>query len=361
MLQQSSSGRRIRFRLYALALGALIALLLAEVALRVLGVGPTYAIENLEDFSIALDADRLYRVRPGFSDQVNPQGYRDRDFASADDGEELTLFLGDSFVMGVGVEAEEALPQTLERRLGPGHRVFNMGVFGYGPDQALQALLDDGLRYDPDRVILGVYAGNDFDDLAHNRLFEIRQGASVRTRSNPAAKVLRAPRLFLFARSKLTGHWLPAETEFDFINPMLHDCLHCHLLTLPAEDRATQVELMRGVLREFNRELERRGIPFLAVILPTYQNIQEPELLSAMGVEDADLFHNERTIEAICESEGVEYLSLREPLLAMREEGMLDPAHQHLTPLAARVAADRIAAHLSGTDGDSPVRATKSE
>ncbi len=50
------------------------------------------------------------------------------------------LFIGDSFTMGHGVEAREAFPARVEARLGGRLQAVNLGVEGYGTDQALLSL-----------------------------------------------------------------------------------------------------------------------------------------------------------------------------------------------------------------------------
>ncbi|MCM8776184.1 MAG: SGNH/GDSL hydrolase family protein [Candidatus Omnitrophica bacterium] len=64
------------------------------------------------------------------------------------------LMLGDSFTFGEEVGDRETFPYYLEKIL-PNSEVINMGVHGYGHDQMLLYLKEEGVKYRPDIVILG--------------------------------------------------------------------------------------------------------------------------------------------------------------------------------------------------------------
>jgi len=76
------------------------------------------------------------------------------------------LLLGDSFVEALQVnDAEtygEQLRALLEAELGQPVEVVNAGVSGFGTDQELLWLREEGVKYAPDLVLLAVYPHNDF-------------------------------------------------------------------------------------------------------------------------------------------------------------------------------------------------------
>jgi hypothetical protein len=90
------------------------------------------------------------------------------------------LCLGDSFTFGEGVSDGETYPYYLQQML-PNVEVINMGVHGYGHDQTLIYLKEEGVKYRPDIVILGFLAqDNDrnmmtFSDYAKPR-FKLAKG-----------------------------------------------------------------------------------------------------------------------------------------------------------------------------------------
>ena len=67
--------------------------------------------------------------------------------------------IGDSFVFGSYVDSDETYPAQLESLLDDGE-VINMGVVGYGIDQAVLKYVAHGQQYDPDVVLLGTFPHN---------------------------------------------------------------------------------------------------------------------------------------------------------------------------------------------------------
>jgi len=66
------------------------------------------------------------------------------------------VVMGDSFTWGLGVRDEETWPAVLQTLLDD-VEVLNLGVIGYGTDQQYLRLGQEGLRYEPDLVILGFF------------------------------------------------------------------------------------------------------------------------------------------------------------------------------------------------------------
>jgi lysophospholipase L1-like esterase len=95
----------------------------------------------------------------------NSLGLRDVEPAGA--RKPTVLFLGDSFVWGYDVEADERFTELLRREL-PAVRIVNAGVPGYGTDQEylLLARIWDAVR--PDVVVLMFCTGNDRPDNSAN-------------------------------------------------------------------------------------------------------------------------------------------------------------------------------------------------
>jgi hypothetical protein len=94
----------------------------------------------------------------------NARGYRGREL-SRPKAADLTrvVVLGDSIAFGLGVSDEETFTHLLDVR-DNGIEAENLAVQGYGPGQALLVLLHQGLRDDPDVVVLAFCLANDFAD-----------------------------------------------------------------------------------------------------------------------------------------------------------------------------------------------------
>jgi len=91
------------------------------------------------------------------STRANSQGWRDVEHALAKpEGGVRILFVGDSFTYG-SVPLDQVYTRRVEAKLhARGDRaveVIAIGVGGWGPDQELEALRNEGIRYAPDIVV----------------------------------------------------------------------------------------------------------------------------------------------------------------------------------------------------------------
>ncbi len=95
----------------------------------------------------------------------NSLGFRDIEHNI--DGKPVMLFLGDSFVWGYDVEAEERFTEKLRQKL-PDWNIFNLGISGYGTDQEILLLKRFIGYYKPKVVFLVMCIENDLRDNASN-------------------------------------------------------------------------------------------------------------------------------------------------------------------------------------------------
>ncbi len=86
-------------------------------------------------------------------------------------GTKRVLLLGDSFFWGYGVDDKYIVSEVLQRLLGPPYEVINGACPGYGTDQELLWLIEEGIKYFPDIVVLGVFPTNDLDEIAHSIMY----------------------------------------------------------------------------------------------------------------------------------------------------------------------------------------------
>ena len=93
--------------------------------------------------------------------KINSKGLRDREYDyDKPEGIKRIVVLGDSYTWGLGVEANERFTEVLDDELLKNIQVINMGVSGYGNDQELLLLKNEGLKYRPDLVLVA-FCGND--------------------------------------------------------------------------------------------------------------------------------------------------------------------------------------------------------
>lgn len=116
--------------------------------------------------------------------RTNSKGVRaDREIPYAKPvGVRRIVVLGDSFGMGYEVSLEDAFTTRLERALnaaGVRCEVVNLSVSGHGNAEELILLREEGLRYQPDLVLVAWNAG-DLGDNVRSELFRLEGGHLVR-------------------------------------------------------------------------------------------------------------------------------------------------------------------------------------
>jgi lysophospholipase L1-like esterase len=162
---------RTRFLKLALLIASTgLALILVEVMLRVLPIGPTFmAVRGA--YRLSSDPELGYELVPGAADgtaAISSAGLRDREYPErAALGVFRIAVIGDSVAYGYGVEQHETLSEVLERLLnetgiGSGQRyeVLNFALEGYNSAQIARRLETTGVRFHPDLVVY-VYCLND--------------------------------------------------------------------------------------------------------------------------------------------------------------------------------------------------------
>jgi hypothetical protein len=164
--------------LYTLLISTLVVVLLTEVLLRVFNPWGMDFFHNLPyHMQGMVDHPQLGYVHPKSVSYelgknhvtLNSKGLRDRevDYPKAA-GEGRILTLGDSVTFGWGVSQgvtfSDRMEPLLEQRTGQPWEVINAGVNGYNTEQERIWLESEGLRYDPDIVIL-TYVANDTDEV----------------------------------------------------------------------------------------------------------------------------------------------------------------------------------------------------
>ena len=147
--------------LYIAAATIFLTLVVIEIVLRLMGFG------NVETY--LPDQNMIWRLKPNQETytkyglkpvQINSAGLRDREFA-IDKPENVyrVLVLGNSCTYGWGVGQEEMYAKLLEKKLNSvsGQRTFeviNGGVIGYSIAQELEYLKSDGIKWNPDMIIV---------------------------------------------------------------------------------------------------------------------------------------------------------------------------------------------------------------
>lgn len=161
----------------ALILISLIfAFLLCEAVIRVLGLSPEVVYIEKWRVRLANNPKIAYEPIPniskgqdtryyGYDGMSNDLGFRDYDHAiEKKPNSKRILIIGDSITQGLWINDDSKIYSVVMekklRELGHDVDVMNMGVSGYNTQQEVETLIDKGLQYKPDLVILG-YCLND--------------------------------------------------------------------------------------------------------------------------------------------------------------------------------------------------------
>lgn len=177
-----------RDKILLAVLSIFLSLLFLEIIVRVLPKDITSIDFNLVGEDRIFTSSRDMKFRPNLTRtwtglgrptiwHFNELGYRERG-TQIEKPENIyrIAFLGDSIVMGFGVEEYESLPRRLENFLRPQNlvdgmthfEVLNFGIQGYSTPHYLAVLKEDVLRMKPDVVIVGFYT----NDVAESVSFE---------------------------------------------------------------------------------------------------------------------------------------------------------------------------------------------
>lgn len=184
--------------------GFLVALLLLEGLVRLAGAKPVTYLRKFSQYHPVLGWEKSPLAEGHFRrgdariyEKMNSRGLRDREYEYDKAANVFRiLVLGDSFTEGYDVNVEDLFTEILEQRLndslsrqsGRTFEVINAGTGGYSTDQEYLFYSMEGKKYDPDLVILMVYAANDVYYTIRDKygnyskpLFELRQDSLVLT------------------------------------------------------------------------------------------------------------------------------------------------------------------------------------
>ncbi|MGD9140459.1 MAG: GDSL-type esterase/lipase family protein [bacterium] len=242
---------------------------------------------------------------------INSKGLRDREFAyEKREGIKRIIVLGDSFTFGYGVQADETFSKVLERILnaeGGGDEtweVLNMGVGSTGTAQQYALFLREGIKYDPDYVVLCFCQANDYWDNITCGLYTLEDGELVK---HDAPKTL-------WRTVQQATAWMPGyRTLFassHLLNFVKHRAARFHF-----RDLADKSDLPEG-----RSAVERRGeVVTQALVLAMCDACENRgcSLIMTVVPDPARGFiHHDDTIDLIdlAESHGIHFVSIAEAL-----------------------------------------------
>lgn len=289
-------------------------------------------------------------------------------------GTKRILLVGDSFFWGYGVDDEDVISEALQRRLGDKIEVINGAVTGYGTDQSLIWLLEEGFKYRPDLIILSVFPTNDLKEISSSVSYGypkpyfsfgdgklILNNVPVPDTMETRRKAFEKPgtafgRLKQFLRYNVHSYqfiigrlnsisavrrlFLYLGLAEDY-TPALHDI---PMLTLKKEH---VLALLDALLVEFKKVADEAEADFLLVFIPAGKDAPD-----ARNAEMA--FH----LSGLAGENEMKFLDLL-PVVLEHEKSesiYLSEKDGHWSADGHRLAADAILEHLKNTDGSPLIR-----
>jgi hypothetical protein len=299
------------------------------------------------------DPDIGFRVRP-YAGGANRFGFNDKDYPlQREPGTFRILVVGDSFGWAGGKDANYTA--LLEEQLSAGSSVRRVEVINASypmthTGEQLLLLRKYGLQYDPDLVVLGFFAGNDFVDADPNRkrivvndiYNDIDRRREVTLFGYP---IVRESRFLLFLKQKYkifrdslknrmlaSGEQKPppqgtfSEDTFLFVEASRIE--FCNLELHRQGKYAPNIGFIFESMREVRDLLQARGIPLIVAIFPDEFQVDEQlahTIFSRFNYDprDYDLTLMQKVLKNFLDSENIPYVDMLERFREAGKRGSL--------------------------------------
>ena len=325
----------------------IIFLILFEVLFRVFNIAPDYGpLKGLYQKDDALD----FKMTPNFTGKfvrqefninifTNSNGLRDAEYGAKKQNDFRILELGDSFTWGAyGTELNQTFAKILEKKLneksnGLNYQVINAGVPGYGTDQELLYLKNDGYKFNPDIVMVNFFVGNDFLDNSRTHELTVKKGYLVS--NSPRQNALENMRNFLIMH--FHSYRLIEKGTISLFNNFIqkyvkgkvqYDEYESKLFLKPASSEMNgEFSKTKIILDEMNSYLKSKNIKFVIVIIPlSYQvdeNQKETFIKNNLDKKDFDMQQPQKIIIEWARKNNVEVIDLLPDLSKLNNNGDL--------------------------------------
>jgi hypothetical protein len=354
--------------------GLLLAVLVFEVAFRVLGYegahgrqqtlfGTRYGIVPPDNWIFRLEID------PAAQRHVEIRGQTVS--LEKAPGETRVLFIGDSGTAGLFVELEDSFPLEFKELLdrndpNNGVGVINAGAVGMTTVGEYYLLKDKLQHLNPDAVILGLFMANDINfNLGHQ---ERRDAWGTRWTDRLGRQSALVHFLHLRALDATTHNRLWRHTPDVALTLIGSDGLH--MLSDPAGEIATYMrepselldrayEVLRNTLHQFLELGRERGFSFAVLLIPTRSTVtgsldlpHHPRMLEDLaehGIHiretDLDFTLPTRRVRAICADLEIPCI---DPTARMQRVGMevFLPSDEHTSVIGHSALALELVEHL---------------
>lgn len=354
--------RRYIKRLVLVGLSAVLTLALLEVAIRGVGALVFPRMMRLDDrlgWRHKRNMQRVFTNEDGERHLVKQNGAGLRGpwgDGPAERGKRRILVLGDSFTEAVHVADGQTFTTRLEQ-LFPGIEVLNAGVGGYGTVQEYLYLLEEGLGYRPDLVLVMFY-DNDLSDncLSYSPGFGPRPYARLDDGHVRIVETLEYDDFLKFTIPVPFRIFLHRHSDLYYLlnSYVYHRLFAGRVRAMAQADMARtkscgKDEIFHGLIQKIATTLKPQGIGLVLVLIPARESV----LGHASTAHEAIL--------AFCRRAGIDCLSLIPASLRATASSvrLYFSEDIHWTKDGHRVAAEEIARHLTASGVLTRSRATE--
>lgn len=327
----------------------LLSLLLLEVGVRIYAVMFFPRMMELDDrlgWRHAKDSKKTFVNEFGEKVLVVQNAYGNRGMPyrrDMDNGSYRVLAVGDSFTEGVQVSEQDLFTRQMELS-DSGLEVTNVGVGGYGTIQEYLYIAEEGLRFNPNVLMLMFYE-NDLTDncLSYYPGFGPRPYAKLVNGKLEIIETLDSSEYEKFILPVPFRMFLNDHSYFYyFLNSRIYQPLLARRMKemqqadLRKIDTDKRFKVFFGVLDKLRTLLARRGVDLLVVLIPTADEVAKGSSQSASAIAE------------FCRAESIDCVSLLEKFRRETAAGkqLYFTEDIHWTKAGHHVAAQEIVDHL---------------
>lgn len=302
---------------------------------------------------------------------INPQGYRDKNFRNIPDSVQKIAVIGDSFTSNIGVALDSVFTSIINSRL-EGIRLLNFGVNGYGQVQQLLQLDEVIEHYTPSALIVVIYIRNDttdnvdFDWLSFprpyaelvNGVLHIKKGSVQPKKKSPSLlwQITHSSQVLSLISNQ--GGWLLAKlsekkNNTDF-SPSRITPPELYLCKKVLSDKIEQAFLVQEqLLLKIAAKAEQHSIPIVFTIAPTFVQVHQQhwkKLIEAYGLKesDYDIAAPNKRLVAFAKQHDLTMIDLLPGLLNEAQSGkqLYFPQEQHWNKIGNETVANLLLPHI---------------
>src|SRR3989338_9440760 len=243
-------------------------------------------LANKEGYSI----DKEFKVKR----RLNKDGFIGRDYSYAKNEDVFRVVIaGDSLTEGFQVNEADTYSALIESKINnlgfdKKVEVLNMGIAGYCTQKELYVLEKEGLRFNPDLLILAFFVGNDFTDNMNENIDRKAKFSEFQEFKNDVKLFVRnhsvAWRFVLYqkSRNKFLNYFKNRN------NPTAPNSIIIDPLSQKEYSEETQkmVNRSKELLLLFKKLADENKKDHLVLILPSVGQIYSDRLMEELGLND---------------------------------------------------------------------------